>query len=707
MDKFLTEIWGDLKLFLDDRTLIIAEEKILATLLACNARNYERFTAIKEFKQILHSLGLKTNLYSIQSGQIGAINAIRSSKISKQKIIDALKILQIENIISQTEFKNLDILLNDIIESKNETSVKNSKKIDIFHRKIDVLNAILQEISALEGSRNFTTKLQSAKQKIDELKFNIVVTGVINAGKSTMLNALLDAEILGTSNVPETINLTLLKHSNAPYATVKFWSEEEIKELGYDLSAECAKFIGTDVRIKTHELKNYTSATSEYAKFVKNVELYENLELLKDNICIIDTPGIDDAVDLREKLVRDFMSESDLMVHLMNVSQSTTQKDVEFIAKSVKNSHIVKLVVILTHIDLLSKDELSEVMVYAKKSLNERFGDDKKDKFSIDFFAVSAKDYLDGKPNSGMENFKIYLYETFFGENNQKSRLSLEAYKKELIAVCEEFLTQTKQKILNLVGSNLNLNEKFSKLNTLWLSLQSEFQEVKSAMRSELAKLDISGLDTDFDIGLKTLMQTLRDRILNEVDFAKRSKNKLEVKRADYIIQSALNDGIIGIMRQNRNEILKRIKACKNNIALKFSDFKPNEDDKIFSINDYLSLKGIQFETNDVCKRINSALNLETNRLTTTIDSALGEFLSDEKIKNFVFELSEFEKQEFQKEIDEIMQDKKDKFEASKELLNGQIALLAETNDEMSQELANLQNVESCLNAINSELKNV
>ena len=44
-------------------------------------------------------------------------------------------------------------------------------------------------------------------------KFSIGITGVMNAGKSTMLNALMGKEILGSVVVPETANLTIVKHN--------------------------------------------------------------------------------------------------------------------------------------------------------------------------------------------------------------------------------------------------------------------------------------------------------------------------------------------------------------------------------------------------------------------------------------------------------------------------------------------------------------
>lgn len=132
--------------------------------------------------------------------------------------------------------------------------------------------------------------------------------------------------------MPETINLTILKYSKDSFARVNFYSKDELLELGVPSENLPSK----SVDIGIDEIKNYTSSSSKTANLVKSVELYDDLELLKDNVCIIDTPGIDDAVVLREQITTNFMRECDLLAHLMNASQSATQKDALFLKNALK-----------------------------------------------------------------------------------------------------------------------------------------------------------------------------------------------------------------------------------------------------------------------------------------------------------------------------------------------------------------------------------
>lgn len=753
-DKFLSEIWGALKLFLDPKTQILADERNLAVLLAADANNFDRFMALKEFRDILHVLGLKADIYSLQCAQLGAINALKSAKISKLKLLAALEILQTENIITAVHFDRLAAFLRSLgadLPAGNEQEGANFKKSDVFHQKIDALNDICERILSLNPGAHVANAATKARQKVRELEFNVAVTGVINAGKSTLLNALLGKKILGASNVPETVNLTVLKYSPEPFAKVNFWSEAELKELGiaqdkddeiaqiycdftvkfegdpskraqnlsgkFDADDEpAAKFKSSSTdqicsdqpaskTVKTGEIKLYTSADSKYAKFVKSVELYENLELLKDNVRIIDTPGIDDAVALREELVRRFMLECDLMVHLMNVSQSATQKDLDFIVSSLQNSHAVRLAVLLTHADVLKQGELNEVAAYAKKSVEERtrgLG------VGAEFFAVSAKSYFEGGQNSGVEEFKEYLYETLFGPSSQKSRLGIEAYKKELGRVCAQFAADTQSEILKLTGSNLSLSQKLAELNEQKAALASRLEEVRGAVKEELERLDTAKTAASYELGLRSLTQTLKQRVADDVNYAAAKKQKIDPQRLSRIAQTTIKDGVIVLMRQNRNEIVRQITACAQNIALKFGEFEvKTAAAKVFSINDYLQSKGINLECIEVADAVVGAASSGAQGVSEAAKLAAEEFLGAQRIKNFVFELSEFEKSEFKKRIEAELKEQERALAISEEALKSELAALAQTSGASSRELERLNSQSEAINAINLELQSV
>ncbi|MFY4765223.1 dynamin family protein, partial [Aliarcobacter butzleri] len=77
-------------------------------------------------------------------------------------------------------------------------------------------------------------------------------------------------------------------------------------------------------------------------------ELGSKLDFLSDGREIVDTPGLDDPGIQREEKTKEYISQCDKMIHLMNVSQSATLKEVEFIIDALLYQNISKLLVVIT-----------------------------------------------------------------------------------------------------------------------------------------------------------------------------------------------------------------------------------------------------------------------------------------------------------------------------------------------------------------------
>lgn len=688
MNEFLDELWGNSRLFLDKNFSLVCDEEVLATILACDEKNFDRFMSLNEFKEILGAAGVKRNIHGVQQAQIGAINALKNSKVSKKKIIDALKRLSCESIIKRDAYDKICYFLDSLaFKSGGE---KYAVKENFFRLQKDKSDFIFETLLKLCAKTRFESALKSAKAKIDNLSFTVAVTGVINAGKSSLLNALLNKKILGSSNVPETANLSILKFGEEPLAKVNFWTREELDELGVSTHGLDSALIGGAKEIPMCELKNYTSSGSPLCVFVKSVEIYENLELLKDGICIVDTPGIDDAVFLRERTVKEFIGRCDLMVHLMNVSQTATQKDMDFITDSLTNSRVSRLVIVLTHIDCLSDEQLREVLAYTQKNMRERA-----DKFNveIDFFAVSSKRYFENVGGSGIEEFKGFLYETLFGEGSEKARLCVSGFKRELAAIRSEFLNEVQDNLLMLSGSSSELSKKIGELKAREEAVKVEREAIRNVLQTQIANIDCTRLETDFRINLKILSKTVNERVQNEKNYGKKDD-----KRLYHIVAGGLNDGIMHLLRQNRNEILSQLKIAADNISLKFSGFENLLDGGVFNVSEYLNRKGVFLSYGKVCE--------DVCKSGADAEARLEEFLSADRIRNLVSDLTDFEKQKFISNVEAALSRKDKEFSSAKIEFEKEAGLLKGSDDEISSEILRLEFLKTELEKIGAELKN-
>ena len=673
MDEFLKQAWRTNKIYTNAAASVPFCPDLLALLLVCDERNLDQFMALDEFRAVLKRLKIELDIFSIQSAQLATLKALNEAKISSDEILKYLAILRSEKIIDDEKFTFLEKIISKN-KGANEAKISHTKPKDHFHKNLDFLNEINEKASLLDNEKTFLEALVVAKKRSNETLFNIAASGVINSGKSTLLNALLNKSVLGASNVPETINLTILKHDKDSHARVNFYSIDELAALG--LTSENLPSKSVDIGID--EIKNYTSSSSKTANLVKSVELYDDLELLKDNVCIIDTPGIDDAVVLREQITTNFMKKCDLLAHLMNASQSATQKDALFLKKCLENSHIVRLAVVLTHADELSAKELNETLNYTKKAIGEQING-----VEIDYFALSAKSYLEGAANSGVEEFKDYLYEVLFGKDSKKSALVLSSYQKELKNILNSKLGTTKAEILSLKAYEMELKKLQNEQANVKNALSENFSKLESLTQNELAKLESSNTKNIYKMGLETLLQNLNEKIKNDINYCKNKKQSLNLERLEQIAKTTLRDGVMALMREARNETLVQTRSCEQNIALSFEGFEVSKSD-VFSINDFLEQMGVKLEFSELLAEFRAKISSK-NEPNEALLNLRENLFKDKNISHFCEILVRHEKEQLEKRV-------KAYETAQKEALNKRLDALNSKLDEL-----NLQNQNSLL----------
>jgi len=112
------------------------------------------------------------------------------------------------------------------------------------------------------------------KNKIKQNVFNLVVLGQFKRGKTSLINALLSAEILPTAVVPLTSIATIIKHGETLHVNVFFNN-------------------GNVIEIDPVELNQYVTekGNPKNEKDVQQVVITYPSPYLKDGVRLIDTPG--------------------------------------------------------------------------------------------------------------------------------------------------------------------------------------------------------------------------------------------------------------------------------------------------------------------------------------------------------------------------------------------------------------------------------
>jgi predicted GTPase len=601
---------------------------IFALIISATRKNYDKYLPLTSFKTLCQQIKVKSpsNINELNHLQHNIVESILSNK-SKHNIDilhSSFAYLKSETIINNENYNKLISLFDykelNIIDEQVFTSVE--KIDDDAHKSSfkDLKSTIEQLVSDLKNdltNQEILNELENTKTYLNSQKFSIGITGVMNAGKSTMLNALMGREILGSAVVPETANLTIVKHNPTDNAKVFYWNTQEwdriLKsaeqlESMKDFVNETNRIFGDELKnyikpisrfdeVDINDLSSYTSAEASGKKcnLVKYVELGSKLDFLSDGIEIVDTPGLDDPVIQREEITKEYISQCDMMLHLMNVSQSATLKDVEFIIDALLYQNISKLLVVITRADTVSKEQLEEVIKYTKSSIERQLRAQNKDSQldyilkTIKFIPISGRmallhrtgreqEALDAGytiEDTGILEIEKYLNETLFGSNSQKGELVIQSSKNQLQKIIEKqnsffnyelkLLSKSKDE---LEKELLDFNKKKAVNTRIFQAMSEDINYYKND-----AKSYIQSLETFLQSELIELQNVIKQRVVSDVRYSfEKTKKRPENSRIKVIVETAIKDGIIDVIRDYRYKFIKKSQTIGEQCEQKYHD---------------------------------------------------------------------------------------------------------------------------------------
>lgn len=168
--------------------------------------------------------------------------------------------------------------------------------------------------------------------------FLMVFVGPFNAGKSSLLNALLgQTELLDVGPVPTTDRISILRWGEAP----------QVMHSGGDVDT-----------------------------------VFYPSPLLK-RVSFVDTPGLESVFKTHEEITRKFLHRSDVVVMTMLATQAMTASNLEYL--HTLKQYGKKVILVINQADLLSPEEAESVRQYVLEQSQSRLG------FKPETWLVSAK----------------------------------------------------------------------------------------------------------------------------------------------------------------------------------------------------------------------------------------------------------------------------------------------------------------------------
>lgn len=416
--------------------------------------------------------------------------------------------------------------------------------------------------SAVEKLHEFTRIIEhkGLQQTVEDVQmqlgapFMFVIVGEVKAGKSSFINALLDAgdkEIAKVAPMPMTDTIQQI-----------LYGEERIEEI------------------------------NPYLK-----KIYQPIDILKD-ICIVDTPGTNTIVDHHQEITERFIPHADLIVFVFESKNPYRQSAWEFF-DYINDEWRRNIIFVLQQKDLMEHDDLS---INIKGVYDHAI---KKGIASPKVYDVSAKQELEGdKTGSGFSPLKEYISSNITGGKapylkmlnkietahsiNQKIDTSLTLRKKQW-EKDTIFRTDIKE--------TLNIQEGKTKkqINTLLENLLASYDRITNQtsdnLESGLSFTNVIKRSFSSVFGTK---QNLKDWLANEMKtFEYELNTTLKDKLQNGIIDVADNIQMMGKLVDNRikdsetilrnnDEIFADIAERRANVLRdlqqSFSDFMKNSE---------------------------------------------------------------------------------------------------------------------------------
>lgn len=290
---------------------------------------------------------------------------------------------------------------------------------------------VISELNMTSASEN----LNKLSDKVNNDTFKIQVVGTFSNGKSSVINALLGEDVLPAYALPTTAVINEVKYGEKKEAILYFLNplpEKMPETLSPKAKSHMEKHNYENVPplvIDYNEIEDYVVIPmgkdpkemlleSPYEK----VELFWPLEMLKQGVEIIDSPGLNES-KTRAKVTMEYLSKADAILFVLAADHLCAEDEMEFVQKNLHDYGFTDPFFVVNRFDLIKERE---------KDRMRKFADMKLSQYSTNpIYFISAFEAIEGKlsndiqrvENSGFQPFVLSLTD-FLTKDKGKIKLS-------------------------------------------------------------------------------------------------------------------------------------------------------------------------------------------------------------------------------------------------------------------------------------------
>jgi small GTP-binding protein len=236
----------------------------------------------------------------------------------------------------------------------------------------EILRSISNGFSSQDRPRQ--ERLRELFIRLAEDRFNLVVVGRFNRGKTSIMNSIIGTDRLPVGIVPLTSVITTVTYGTEERVVLKFKRSGLIQD------------------IPIGDLSRYVTQDGNPGN-VRGIDIAEvqlRAEILRRGFYFVDTPGLGSAIIENTRTTEAFLPEADAFLIVTSYDSPLTEEEVAFL-RSVSSTARRVFLVVNKH-DTVSADERDTVLAYVGDQLRVIFSE-----ATPHVFSVSANEGLQAK----------------------------------------------------------------------------------------------------------------------------------------------------------------------------------------------------------------------------------------------------------------------------------------------------------------------
>ncbi|MFW5748691.1 MAG: dynamin family protein [Chloroflexota bacterium] len=324
-------------------------------------------------------------------------------------------------------------------------------------------------------------RIMDVARDLREMFFLVVVIGEFNAGKSSFINALLGAEVLPTGITPTTEVIELIRYSETPALkpTVK---EDGLREWAHPNTGA-------------------------------------------PGVAIVDTPGTGSIFKQHEKIAKDFLHRSDLVIFVLSAKRAFA--DTERLYLEMARNYGKKIILVVNQSDLLASSEQQTVRRFIEQQVKETLS------LQPLIFMVSAKETLASQGQPGQERGGVDAVRAHLRGQLAEAPPTKQKLLSQLSTggkIIERYHAEASRKADLVKADTARVREVESELETQSLGLETQLTQARGEVDKVFEAMRQRGLTwIDANLSIRRIGRSV-------------SREKLQQEFHDVVVGRALRD---------------------------------------------------------------------------------------------------------------------------------------------------------------------